>query len=492
MQIQLLDDALPALEAGEPVRKRVLINAEQVLPDSNADLGQLLTVQSTLLLKGKEIGVDTVTISGEILSCVQYLSEGEGALSSLTVRRSFRFDAGLEGTDPSALPQLDWTIARTEARPLNSRKLAVNYEIEAEIRPFRSVSFVSESRPPEIAPDGIRTLDAGKAAYRCLSVTEKAFVIREQVPLPSSLREKEQLLSKCIGFNCQGFEQIGSRAIVKGALSIVLWYKGENGLPRDLALSVPFSQLLDIGETAVCAQQMFVCPSSLELELVQTIEGDLALDAEVHAILQLAVWTQEDLRYIQDAYSLRADCVCHTEERDYVTRVEHEERHLDLDTRLAGLGDGEELLASWIELGVVEPDEKVLRLPVTLDLLTRMSSGELSSARRSCTLEAPAVPGTPGLDAKILQHALRATGEGLELHLEALVSWERRSAESIRCVRSLDLDEDGTDSSSNWSVALVRPAGESLWELAKAYRADLAEIRAWNDEDAEVLLIPRA
>ena len=149
-----------------------------------------------------------------------------------------------------------------------------------------------------------------------------------------------------------------------------------------------------------------------------------------------------------------------------------------------------DLLAVLPHLGAPERDGGTL--PMSLELLYRTGDGAPAAAKRSLELKGTALPegAVPG-DGLLLSLDARPAGDTLEIRAEAELPWERQERESLDCLTGLELQEDrAADPESLPALTLVRPAGESLWELGKAFHSSAALIESCNPPGAELLLIP--
>ena len=72
--------------------KRIQESLESVVPDTNEDIGKIITVQNSVLLKGKEATGHSLCISGEAQSVLVYLTEDEESTSFLRLTKMFQIE----------------------------------------------------------------------------------------------------------------------------------------------------------------------------------------------------------------------------------------------------------------------------------------------------------------------------------------------------------------------------------------------------------------
>ena len=104
MELKMTQEELSVWSCSEPLEKQSLISAESVVPDTLPDIGRIVWTQGGLLLKGKELRPEGVSVSGEVWASVLYLTEGLDALESLRLTKPFRMDFENARPDAEATP----------------------------------------------------------------------------------------------------------------------------------------------------------------------------------------------------------------------------------------------------------------------------------------------------------------------------------------------------------------------------------------------------
>jgi hypothetical protein len=231
-------------------------------------------------------------------------------------------------------------------------------------------------------------------------------------------------------------------------------------------------------------------PCSVRLELSEAIAGERALDAEIRVVAQLCIRTRQTVQAVTDAYSSQMPCLCRREELCLTGARERQKARLRAEEPLEMPEDCGDLLAVLPEPGALAEDGG--SLPLSLTLLYRDREGVPAAARRSLILRGEALPAGPeSAELTELTLELRPRGEGTGVLAEAELVRETRLEESLSCVTALELREDERlDPSLVPALTLLRPSGESLWELAERFHSSVELIRALNAPDARLLLIP--
>lgn len=490
MEINLIQREIPVWQPELLPRRRTTLSAESVIPDTQQDVKYILSVRGGLLLKGKDLSAQGVTVSGEARATVLYLAEDGVSLGTLRLTKPFTLEFEVPDPDENAVPRLSWRLSGLEARILNPRKLAVDFAVTADLEVYRRGSLCLSRELPEGDWPGLHLQSLEKSELALTGVCEKSFSLREQFSFPAGKPVPAEIAGEEVRFRVLGCEQVGDRAIVKGEMRLAVWGLSEGGDPVRCCFSSNFSQLMEPGGAAMDRYRVRIEPCSAWFDFTEAIGGERMLDAEVHAVAQLCVWTREPVQAVTDAYSTRMPCACRLEERSLICAQELQNARLSAEDRLPMPEDCGDLLAVLPHLGAPERDGG--SLPMSLELLYRTRDGAPAAAKRSLELQGKALPeGAVTGDALLLSCDVRPAGDVLEVRAEAELPWERQETERFSALTGLELQEEqATDPESLPALTLVRPAGESLWELAKTYHSSEELIEGCNQPGAPLLLIP--
>lgn len=491
MEIKLLQRESPVWLAGETVRKQISFQAETVVPDSAEDVQEIVWVRGGLLLKGKEPGLHTTSVTGEAWASVLYLTEN-GKPESIRLRREFTADFDAGAADPEAIPQLTWYLSAVQAKLLNPRKLRVNFELQAFLRIFARGTVLSETSLPEGAWKGLHIRRERQKTLVVSAAAEKPFTLREQLSFPEGLKPLVQLDGEALRFDHLETEQIGSRCIVKGEAHLTLWGRDAEGLPEKAEYHLPVSQLLDITEESLDQSSIWIEANSVYLDWTEGSGAERSLDLEIHALLQLCAYSSREVVTVSDAYSTAMPLEAEFCTRDLLCAAEAGKSLLRAETWIDAPDDLAGLLAAEAKLGPLEGAQENKEISLYLDFVYRRPGGSLGAARRSIKLDASVLPDEAAiLSAYVLSVSAEPREKQILLHSELEVRWESMRRESVSTASILRLDTSNAWSrTESPSLFLVRRGGEPLWELAKQYRSSVELIRSCNEEEADLLLIP--
>ena len=480
-----------------PVR-RIQVTAESVVPDTDEDVGSIVSVQPMVLLKSKDVTPYGVTVSGEFSAALLCVTEGESRVSCVRMKREFSMDFALEGLSNETLAQIRLSVGSTEARVLNPRKLGLTAELVGELSCYRQEELPVETELPEAAA-GLLHCREEKTAFSSIdAVCEKSFAFNEQFRFPEGKGEPTELLCQTLRFEAEEVQQVGSRAVVKGSVYLELCcaVKGES-CPAVFRFSAPFSQLVDSGAERCDSAAVRIETTSAYFDLVDTISGEKAVDTELHAVLQLVSFSERELKLITDAYSNRCPTEGSFESLALLWVSPPQRLRLTAEEALPIAEDCAEILSVLPSLPPLIQSAAGLGGAVNLDILYRSTSGALAAVHRTLPLEEESCPASAVLcGARLAQQELRPEGNTLRCRLGVEAQLQRRETVELRELAAVSLEEEKPfDRERFASVTLVRDPTEPLWNLARRYHSSVGAIEAANrareETGSRVLLIPK-
>lgn len=478
--------------------RRIQVTVEGVVPDTGEDVGGVASVQTMLLLKSKDVTAHGVTVTGELNAALLCVTEAENRVSCVRLKREFEMSFDLEGLSSDDAAQLRLAVGTTEARALNPRKLSVTAELIGELSVYRREEIPVETEQGETLPELLHIREERAAFSLIGAVCEKTFAVNEQFRFPEGEARPTELLYQHARFEAEDVQQVGSRAIVKGTLYVSVCYAAEGAdCPLTARFNAPFSQLVDVGGENCGSAAAAVELTGAYFDLVDTISGESALDAELHAVLQLVTQEEAAITLFTDAYSNRCPTSCALRPVS-LSRVSPMERlRLTGEDALPIAEDCEEVLGVFASLPPLIASPAGLGGAVQLDVIYRSKGGSLAAVHRLLALQEAMLPeGARLWCARLDQQDYRSEGGSLRCRVSVEVQAQRRETAEFSELASVTLEEDAPyDCQSLAAVTLVREPTEPLWTLAKRYHSSAALIEAANPPRAEgasrALLIPR-
>lgn len=475
--------------------KRIQESAESVVPDTNDDIGRVASVQTSVLLKSKELTSRGVSVTGEICAALLYITEGENAVSFVRLNKSFELEYEMGEMEGDIRAQIALSVTNCEARVINPRKVSVTVELAGELSCYRQETVSVETLLPEDGCEGLHAKFETVEAVIVNAACEKTFALNEQFTIPQEKPVPAQIISQRAGFCVSETQHVGTKAIIKGSLELELCYlAAEGNYPVTTAFSTPFSQIMDTGEEEMDSCSVMIELTSAYYELIDTINGDKALDAEIHAVLQLVSRRRREVSFISDAYSNFTSASCVSQSSQLTLSSGMETLRLGKEERISVSEDCADVLCVLGTLSQQTAGAGKCSASVALDIIYRTLSGSLSAVRRVISLESDCQDQPMRIIASRLTGLyLRPNGGEIDGRINAeLYCHSCRSTEITRLSAVALSEEETVDWAALPTVTLVRSDGESLWELAKRYHSCESSIAAMNPDNTDsMLLIPK-
>ena len=233
-----------------------------------------------VLLKSKDLSARGVLVSGELAASVLYIGEGQGRLSALRLRKPFTMEFEAEGLVSETMAQIALRLQGADLRLINPRKISVLFDVEGELSCYDSEKLPTEVRIPENTP-GLHARTESRSIPFLNAVCEKSVAINEQFVFPAE-PVPERLCAEKARLSVTDCQLLGSKMIVKGSLALTVCALTEEGdRPLFADFEAPFSQIVDVGAERMEASRVRPEITGSYFDLVDTINGQKALDVEV-------------------------------------------------------------------------------------------------------------------------------------------------------------------------------------------------------------------
>lgn len=477
--------------------KRVQESVESVVPDTNDDIGRIVSVQTEVLLKSKDVTSRGVSVSGEAAAVLLYITEGEDGVSFVRVSRAFNIDYEVTDADADIVSQISLSIVNSEARILNPRKVSVVFEISGELSCYREESVCIENSLPENESIALHTKYEQREIMLINAVCEKTFAVNEQFVFSAGKPAPERLVCCRAELNVSDTQMIGSKIIVKGTTDLnVCYMTAGECYPITTQFSAPFSQIIDTGRENTEGCTAYITLTSAYYDLIDNINGEKTLDAEIHAVTQAVSRCRSSVNYITDAYSNELPTQCRMEVRQHTTMSETQIIRLSKDERINTSEDCGDVLCILTSLNQVTQQQTKLSCTVSADVLYRTKSGNISAVRRILDADGECPAEGRILGARLGDVNMRLDGNAIDAHISVELSSTKCVYTEFSSVSSVMTDEDKPyDFEAFPALTLVKAENESVWELAKKYHSCVERISAMNDTEnmqGKLLLIPKS
>lgn len=480
---------------------------ENIVPDSCGDIARIVDTTGTVCLTGRELtGDGRFCASGSVEASVLYIPEKEEGLRALHFQIPFQCYG--EGQGDASCENLDirGELHSIDTRVLNPRKVLTRANLTLHPVGCRHVSL---SVCTGVAgADSIQLLRERKQTRVAAGVREKEFTFTEELPLSPGRGGAEEILSTRVDVRGTDSKLIGSKLVVKGLIAVSVLYREGGGRLSLLQQELPFSQILEGNGfeeeyESEAVYRLLGAECRTGTESAPDDPYTLTLSVSLHT--RVTVWRTVEVEFISDLYSTTAPVNCQMEELALSEDSQQSVRRQNIRELLETGVAVKSVVDTEIACGAASLSGGEWKIPVWARCLYIDENDLLGSVHREFSTALPAELEGEGMEciAEAACHGdviANIMPEGIELRfpIECVISTSCRRR--YLCVNGGETEEEAQEKGPMPSLILRKMGpGETLWSVAKQYRATREGILSVNEltEESQItpdklLLIPRA
>ena len=446
---------------------------EALIPETMGDAAEILHTQGMVFLRSKECEDGLVRLRGSIEGSILYRTE-EGELCSLPFKSECRMEWTGEELKRDARLNGSLRYSGLDARILNPRKILVSGELAGKCSHWctEQLSYVSGVNNGKVET----RLETQK--LRLVSdVTEKAFALTEDFPLPEGNMAMEEILLYRCRSQVEEAHSVAGKLILQGNTRLEMLYTDEEGQPHPLSFTNTWSQLLD-SAAEPSSTHIHLMPTAL---YVDSINGGTAVSMELHLTAQVICSENVEAEVLVDAYSTDYEAELKTEELAFLSYADVIAGERTVQCNVKAPEDMEEILLCYGEANS--------RQSCGIFVLYRENSGAVKVFRTGVPVE---------WDESFVLRELNAarSGDSIDLGLSLASDTPVSSQTVLRWVDGITLNEGNPyPKKDRPGLIAVRRNSGSYWDLARKYGSTVSLIEKANadiDEKDVFLFIPRA
>lgn len=467
------------------------------LPDGMPDIGRVLGAWGQVVVRSKEWGSGTMSLSCGVMAWVLYTPEDGESVQSVEAWLPFSMKWELPETRYDGKILASCLLKNVDARSTSARKLMVRANLEAMGEAWQMAE--AQAAVPGEVPEDVAVLTASYPVLLPREAGEKAFLLEEQLSLPANGPKAEKLMYYSLMPEILEKKVMAGKVVFRGVGMIHILYRGEDGRLYPWDCELPFSQYGDLegeydGDPTVSIRP---CVTSLDISLDES--GELQLKAGL--LGQYLLWDRTVVTVAEDAYSPRREMTLTREELelpavlDQMTQPVQGEKSVQADvqqlvdvTFCPRFGEMERTdtgisvhLPGQIQMLYYDPEG-------TLQSITAPWEGHWAlSVADNCNVDTRITPaGKP--------QAIPGAGN-VNLRAEVNVDAVATAGQGIPMITAMDMGEPEKPNPNRPSLILCRVGKRRLWDVAKQCGSTVEAIKQANHLQSEpdsnaVLLIP--
>ncbi|MBQ8184647.1 MAG: DUF3794 domain-containing protein [Lachnospiraceae bacterium] len=477
-------------------------NDDYNVPDSMADVQQLILHQGTIEMGECSAQKDRATLRGSLNVSVLYGDGSEEHLpGSLMCKLPFQEQVHMEGLQEGESLQVKWNLEDISVSLVHSRKLSikalVTFVVTAE-------ELVDEEMAVEVSGGAdVETRMCQMSVAGLAACKRDTCRIKDEVILPMNQPNIRKILWQEMAVRGLDVRLGEGQILLKGELQVFVLYLGEEEPAKTwwLSQNIPFNSRV---ECPGCQEQMIghVEANLLhgDVEVKPDYDGELRV-LNVDAILDvnMKVYAEEHLSMLCDLYSPSRELKIQTRPaRCEKLLVSNASRCRAMDRLPIAQKDGQILqicnASGDVKIDEVTITDQGLKIEGVVFVRVLYVTADDRQPFRSLrgmlpfehVLEVPGMGQNPiyHLHASLEQlHAAMVSGEEVEVKAAILINGlvlEPLELTHIESVEEAPLDLEKVKSLPGMLIYVVQP-GDSLWEIAKTYHTTMEQVRALNE-----------
>ncbi len=485
------------------------LSDDYTLPDYMPAIGKVLSCTATAAQPTLYFGAGGVECAGGLRYSLLYESADNGSLFCaslpgeydvmLTPDRDMKSSS--DGSDVSGL--CDAMLENVTARVTAPRRLTLKSKLR--LRPALRVKneFSPLVHGADISSESIRKLSGNASCTVCASATAIPLICRDSISRAEaglSPENEVRVISSHGDVMITQIQNTETSADCRGEVSVTLLIcrEDEGERPRRIIRKLPFQTTLTFdspipsGARQIGIRGYGVCPS-----VSHSLDGD-SISLEAGVLLSAEVASSAPITYIKDIYSKNADCETAHAELVLHSPVSAFNGHATVSAAhdLSSLGLDSGMKLCDVTAKILPDIEKELSANGKLTLLGKMrifaiadNGGEFipieydGDFRYSADLSEAVGFDEPVISAIMtvgdIKGRIDADSVVCDCEICAAVLIEKK--QKIRALSEANLTSTSTADDSGASILVCYPAnGETLWDVAKKYRTDVALIAEKN------------
>lgn len=495
MQLQFQQKQQPCL--------RLLVsqaqNAEQVqelrLSEEMPDIGRVLSCWGQVLLRGKEWGNGSMSVSGGVMAWALYEPEEPGAPQVVEAWLPFQIRWDVPQTQRDGKILCKALLRGVDARSTSARKLIIraNVSVLGQAYGPEKITYYS----PQDVPEDVQLRKTGLPARLAMETGEKLLDLDEELTLPAGKPAVHRLLRFCVRPELAERRVMADKVVFRGVARTHILYCDSGNAIHTAQWESPFSQYAELDEAYGPEAEADVLPMLTNLELEPMGDGVLRLKATMTG--QYMVYDRPVLELVQDAYSPIRSVTAAEEALTIPTVLEIKTQSVNAEAT------ADERLSQVVDTGFYPQFPQYsqgvgeLAMEGKFQVLGYDSAGMLQTVtskwEQAIPMEASGGSRVQGwMDISGWPQAA-AVGAQMSMSADGVCTTVTTAMETWNVITALEMSEQTPPDPNRPSLVLCPSAGKGLWELAKENGSTVERICQANGLETEPkdntwLLIP--
>lgn len=332
--MELMKQQIQGRYSGRPVTDQFMIDDDYNVPDTKPDIKRIVVSEGELRVEDMKRVENYLKISGKLYFKVLYIAdESEERMSSLEGTVPFEEMVYIEGNEEGHF-QMKEIKLDFSAVLVHSRKLGIKAVAELEILPSQTVD---EEITVDVETESPICKKKGKMEILTMTTNKRdTYRIKEEMQVPGTKENIGTLLWTDVKNRRLDTRLEQDMLAMSGELSVFIFYESMDGKLDWVEKNVPYEGKV---ECFGADEEMF---HHVEAKL-DDISTDIRMDEDgepriigVEATLKLkiAIYREEQVEYLEDAYALDQKCTITREPKQFEAMVMQNHSKFKIDEQI--------------------------------------------------------------------------------------------------------------------------------------------------------------
>lgn len=479
------------------------IDIDFTLPDYYADISKILKCRAVSRISSKGMNGSSISVEGCITVTVIYCGS-DNCISSYEYQYPFSksFDTSIN-TDGCML-SVKTKCEYINCRAVTGRKIDIHGAVGVYVT-------LKRRKLTDVISDcddcNIELLRGSVPATVPMGCADKYLLVEEEIELGSGQPDIRCVIRYDAEAAVTDSKILAGKSVVKGEMAVKLLYAPEgNGQPQTVRYQLPFSQLIEIdGISDQCDCESKVSIAHLEIKPRVSASGEcrqLMLTAKL--LVTSECCCNNDVAVILDAYSRKYEAdickneVCFNKIVESINQSFNCKKNLEFpEGALSSVAD------MWCEARIdsVKFSDNAMRVcgTVTAFIIAQDSDQVPTFYEKTIDFEYTHPMDVNGEfkcspDITVTGANYTLTGEcNMELRIELNICASIYKCSNLPLITDIKINDSKSVQKTNSGAMTVyfACAGETIWDIARRYFANIEEIKQINDISENVLLDDR-
>lgn len=477
------------------------IDIDFSLSDFEGNIKKILNCEVVPFITEKNINGNTFCAEGEVIIKVIYSNEsGEIYCTeqSTPIKKVFETDKNIDG----GCGEIKIHTSLHSCRAVTERKISIrsSLRVEATVTMIEKNEIISD-----IDCDTFEQLKGEAFATIPLGITQKSFIIDEEIVLPQNLPPAKRVVRTEAIARITDCKIVADKTIVKGNLKITIFYCTEDDEYAKYYENIPFNQILDIpgiSELCDCTASTEIFGLNISARNTDENEGRkfmVICKLEVNALARCS----NNIPVIYDLYSTNYAATSKSNKVSFPKLIKQINETF-LCKKAITIPDEEatEILDIWckcVNLNTkYEQNSILLSGNISAYIIYKDSDGFPGCFEKVIDFEYPInfdfQINTPKCQAEIIiadsDYTLQGSNEP-EIKLELIINASIYDTNTYSVITDLEIDENSTIKNKASLVAYYADKGEEVWNIAKSFSAKRNEFLKINHLTEDTVTSPK-